>query len=210
MRSKPQLAWRVKTRRERAVPLIKEVGQILHKVVGQRTAGPLFLRLQFQSETSPVANLNLEQMTAVCRERGRRLESEAGRPLCRREVAKVAQTVWHDAGAIDPDDIRRSFIRIARAVGLTGATCPKSWRHSFATLLQDASVDPLIRQISLGHAPAGDSKGSLRMTAVYTHTRPETQRREIERALRLWPESLRVAERCAAIAAERAARDHID
>jgi hypothetical protein len=28
------------------------------------------------------------------------------------------------------------------------------------------------------------------MTAVYTHTRLETQRREILRAVRLWPESL--------------------
>ncbi|HUE15554.1 MAG TPA: hypothetical protein VMR25_15415 [Planctomycetaceae bacterium] len=37
-------------------------------------------------------------------------------------------------------------------------------------------------------------KHALRMTAVYTHTRPETQRREIERAIRLWPDSLRLAE----------------
>ena len=48
------------------------------------------------------------------------------------------------------------------------------------------------------------------MTAVYTHTRPETQKREIERALRLWPESLGLAKRRTAIAAERAAADHID
>jgi integrase len=108
-------------------------------------------------------------------------------------MARIAQKVWHDAGAIGADDIRRSFIRIAKAIGLTGVTCPKSWRHSFATLLQDANVDPLIRQITMGHAPAGDSKGALRMTAVYTHTRAETQSREIERAVRLWPESLQLA-----------------
>ena len=36
----------------------------------------------------------------------------------------------------------------------------------------------------------GNLAGPLGMTAHYTHTRPETQRREIERALRLWPESL--------------------
>ena len=35
------------------------------------------------------------------------------------------------------------------------------------------------------------------MTSVYTHTRPETQRQEIVRAMRLWPESLKLAERYA-------------
>jgi site-specific recombinase XerD len=149
--------------------------------------------------------MNRQQLVAVCRERTSSLETELGRPLCRQDLAQVAQTVWRDAGAIDADDIRRSFIRIAKLVGLAGATCPKSWRHSFATLLQDANVDPLIRQITMGHAPAGDAKGSLRMTAVYTHTRPETQKREIERALRLWPESLRLAERCAKSAPDPAA-----
>ena len=59
-------------------------------------------------------------------------------------------------------------------------------------LLQDANVDPLLRQITLGHKPAGSS-GALGMTAVYTHSRPETQAREIERALRAWPESLSAA-----------------
>lgn len=200
VRSKPELVWRVKTRRERAVPLIAEVVQVLRKVVSERTAGPLFLRPQFKWNASPVGNLSLEQMAAVCRERTSSLEKQLGRTLCQRETARVAETVWRDAGAIDPDDIRRSFIRVAKAIGVPGATCPKSWRHSFATLLQDANVDPLIRQITMGHAPAGDPKNSLRMTAVYTHTRPETQRREVERALRLWPESLCVAERRAVVA----------
>ena len=59
----------------------------------------------------------------------------------------------------------------------------------FATLLQDANVDPLIRQITLGHQPQG-SEGALGMTTVYTHTRPETQAREIERAWRTWPSVL--------------------
>ena len=73
--------------------------------------------------------------------------------------------------------------------GLFGATCPKSWRHSFATLLQDCNIDPLIRQITLGHQPAG-GKAALGMTSIYSHSRPETQVREIDRALRTWPASL--------------------
>ena len=97
--------------------------------------------------------------------------------------------MWRDAGALDPDHIRNSFIKVASRAGLTGATCPKSWRHSFATLLQDANVDPLIRQITLGHQPAG-GKAALGMTSIYSHSRPETQAREIERALRTWPTTL--------------------
>ncbi len=63
--------------------------------------------------------------------------------------------------------------------GLTDATCPKSFRHSSATLLQDANVDPLIRQITLGHASTGTAGDALGMTSIYTHTRPETRRKEI-------------------------------
>jgi hypothetical protein len=59
-------------------------------------------------------------------------------------------------------------------------------------------INTLIRQITLGHKSAGDARGALGMTSVYTHTRPETQKRQIERALQLWPESLEVA-RCWAV-----------
>ena len=38
---------------------------------------------------------------------------------------------------------------------------------------------------------------ALGMTATYTHSRQRTRKREIERALRLWPQSLEFARRCA-------------
>jgi integrase len=65
------------------------------------------------------------------------------------------------------------------------STCPKSWRHFFATLLQDANVDPPIRQQVLGHRPT--SSTGLGMTTASTHTRPETLRLQVEGALRRWP-----------------------
>ena len=65
-----------------------------------------------------------------------------------------------------------------KALGRPEATCPKSWRHSYATLLQDANVDPLIRQQTLGHKPTNGN--GLGMTANYTHTRGETQYAQIE------------------------------
>ena len=89
---------------------------------------------------------------------------------------------------VKADAIRNSFIRLMKKIGHPESTCPKSWRHTFATLLQDANVDPLIRQITLGHSP--QSTGGLGMTGRYTHSRAETQRRQIEQALRQWPDSL--------------------
>ena len=87
------------------------------------------------------------------------------------------------------DRIRYSLIRFAESIGVA-ATCPKSWRHTFATLLQEANVDPLIRQITLGHQPARPEQSALGMTGVYTHTKPEIQHREILRALQLRRETL--------------------
>ena len=45
------------------------------------------------------------------------------------------------------------------------ATCPEFWRHSFATLLQDANVDPLMRQQVMGHKPT--TGNGLGMTLNY-------------------------------------------
>src|SRR4051794_9950434 len=85
-------------------------------------------------------------------------------------------------------------MRITGAIGRATATAPKLLRHQFATHLQDANVDPLIRNELMGHS-RGSAKGSgLGMTAVYTHTRPETRRGQLEAALEGRP-ALEVAER---------------
>jgi integrase len=193
--NKPELGWRIKTRRERAVPLIDEAVLVLRRVIGTRTAGPVFLREQFDPAHSPLASASRDGLARAVVQRVENAERQAGQTLSREERARIARTVWRDAGAVKADRIRLSFIRTANSAALGEATCPKSWRHSFATLLQDANVDPLLRQITLGHAPTGPSEGALGMTTTYTHSRPETQRREILRALRLWPGTLELARR---------------
>lgn len=194
VREKPELGWRIKTRRERSVPLVDELVAVLRRVIGGRSTGPVFLREKFDLSAGRLAIANREAMGWASGQRIDKVERQSGQPLSCDEKDKITIRVWRDAGAVKADQIRLSFIRIANAVGLAQATCPKSRRHSFATLLQDANVDPLIRQITLGHAPVGTTEGALGMTSVYTHTRPETQRREILRALRLWPRSLALAE----------------
>ncbi|PHR87797.1 MAG: hypothetical protein COA78_36920 [Blastopirellula sp.] len=48
----------------------------------------------------------------------------------------------------------------------------------------------IIRQIVLGHSPSTFGEGALGMTSRYTHPRPETIKREVEKAVRLWPAAL--------------------
>ena len=75
-------------------------------------------------------------------------------------------------------------MRLTRTIGLPEFTAPKLLRHLFATSLQDANVDPLIRCEFMGHATQA-TRGSghpLGMTATYTHSRPETKRRQLESA----------------------------
>ena len=196
--NKPELGWRIKTRRERGVPLVDELVAVLRRVIGDRQAGPVFVRQQFHPSAQRLAGAGRDALARDVADRIENAEQQSGQNLSREQRAGIARTVWRDAGAIKPERIRQSFIRMAAAAGLSGATCPKSWRHTFATLLQDANVDPLVRQITLGHAPTGSAEGALGMTSLYTHTRPETQHREILRAVRLWPESLVLAKRFAA------------
>ena len=63
-------------------------------------------------------------------------------PFTRAEAQRIARRVWWDAGADKADAVRASFVRVMKGIGHTEAACPKSWRHGFATLLQDANVDP--------------------------------------------------------------------
>ncbi len=94
---------------------------------------------------------------------------------------------------------RMEFIHVAQKVGLSHLTMPKVLRHQFATALQDGRVDPLIRNQLMGHAPADQARpgAGLGMTAVYTHSRPETVRGQLELALRNRPALAReLAKRC--------------
>jgi integrase len=84
---------------------------------------------------------------------------------------------------VKTDRIRTEFMRLTKVIGQSDLTAPKTLRHLFATALQDANVDPLIRNELMGHAPASAIGGnSLGMTANYTHTRLDTKRRQLEMA----------------------------
>ena len=188
--NKPELGWKVKTRNERTIPLLPELVGVLRIAIKGRSTGPVFLRRRSCVEEGSLSAV----MTAgqLCKELARRAgqsEADAERAPTREEVQRLARKLWCEAGAVKTDQIRTEFMRLTRQIALPHVTAPKTLRHMFATALQDANVDPLIRNQLMGHAPAGTGTpgGGLAMTGVYTHSRPETVRRQLEEALRCCP-----------------------
>ena len=189
IRNKPEMGWMIKTGRERRVPIAPELAVVLRHLIAGRSGGPVFLRPKADPDKAWLMTATAARMRIEVQRRLDAAVVDGGRELTRREERKIRATIWRDAGAIDTDAIRVSVIRTAKAAGIE-ATCPKSWRHTFATLLQEAGVDLLIRQEVLGHKPLAAEKSALGMTSVYTHASPLLVQREIDRALRLWPQVL--------------------
>jgi len=189
IRPKPELGWSIKAGRERRVPLLPELVALLRLVANGRPAGPLFMRVQVATQGDPALQGDRARLERVAEERLASARGDLGRQVDRKNHARILRTVWRDAGAVPVDRVRTSLMKIAAKAGLA-VTTPKSWRHTFATLLQEANVDLLVRQETLGHKPTAPGTGVLGMTGVYTHTSPVLQRREIERAMRLRPKTL--------------------
>jgi integrase len=187
VRNKPNLGWKVKTRNERDIPLVPPLLEVLRCMLEGRRTGPVFQQLRCSSGyLAPLAQLAPAQLE---RELARRVERTGSTDRLGFEA--TAKTIWRDIGALKEDWIRREFMRVTSQIGLPEVTAPKTLRHTFATCLQDANVDPLIRNELMGHAPGNVAPGGrgLGMTAVYTHTNPLTKRKELERALQPRPAS---------------------
>ena len=154
IRSKPELGWTTKTNRERSVPLVDDVVHLLKAVIGNRDAGLVFIR----KAKLPWARFSREALGGVVVNAVKALSLDAR--TNRAGPEKVQKQIWRDAGLVDTDQIRLSFIRIAQTAMLPShATCPKSWRHTFATLLQQAKVDPLIRPGNARSQALGSGSG---------------------------------------------------
>lgn len=182
VRNKPRLGWQVKTRNEREVPLVSVLAEVLRAFIGERRAGPLVVRRSLQfAEVEEFMHQTPEAMRRVLETRVRDASSAGSGQSERALIQLKARGVWRDAGAIRTERIRKEFMRLTRRIGLPELTAPKSLRHLFATGLQDGNVDPLIRCEIMGHSN-GRTGGGLGMTANYTHTRPETKRKQLEEA----------------------------
>jgi len=197
VRNKPKLGWQVKTRNERDIPLVPILMQVLRKSIGDRRSGPVFRQRQYhEAHRPPLDGLSPESIARQIDDLATRRQNLAGANPSRKLRQCAAGVIWRKMGALRTEWVRIEFMRLADIVGVPELTAPKTLRHTFATVLQDANVDPLVRNELMGHTPARLSSRAmgLGMTAIYTHTRPETKRRQLEAALRDRPVS-EVAER---------------
>jgi len=186
VRNKPGLGWQVKTRNERDIPLVAVLVEVLRLHVGNRRMGPIFRRRNFPgTKASRIMDYDKAALEHDLACRVARSEEEGRKPHSRDERCRMARRLWWDIGAVKEDRVRIEFMRLTAAIGVAQCTAPKVLRHLFATALQEGRVDPLIRNELMGHAPAGERKAGhgLAMTAVYTHSRPETQRQQLEEAM---------------------------
>ena len=184
VRNKPELGWQTKTRAERRVPLLPELVEVLKVVIGARTEGPVFVRRRFTKGDRPALNgLSRQELTDIFTARVETAMSDQVDPSRRAARQRCCDPFWMDLGAIKPEVLRLEFMRLTSAIGLPKITAPKTLRHGFATWLQDANVDPMIRSELMGHSTSASSKGPLGMTSVYTHTRTDTLRRQHQSAM---------------------------
>lgn len=186
VRNKPKLGWQVKTRNERDIPLVPVLLQVLSRVIGNRQSGPVFRQRRTATGHQPLlADYSLRELETLVEHRFREISENQPGPATNRLLRKEAtQTVWRDLGALKEDWVRKEFMALTSLIGRQDVTAPKTLRHTFATILQDSNVDPLIRNELMGHAPmAQTASGGLGMTTIYTHTRPETKRRQLDQAL---------------------------
>jgi len=178
--NKPRLSWTVKTKSEREVPLSPELVEVLKRTVAPRAPGLAFprrVRATGPTFTTP------EAMEATLQKRITESEQLLARVSTRQERAALARRVWREAGLMTNEQLRREFIRVTKKAGIIDITTPKTMRHGFATMLQEANVDPVVRMQLMGHAPTYAVNRALGMTAWYTHTRPETMREQLLAAL---------------------------
>jgi integrase len=185
IRNKPKLGWQVKTRNERDIPLVPILIEVLRYHVRGRNNGPVFRRRHFRGGALKGQRAGQKELELELERRIQADQESRGRPLTPRERLRLARRLWREIGTVREDRVRLEFMRLTGQIGLPEYTAPKMLRHLFATALQEGRVDPLIRNELMGHAAAGKRAAGhgLGMTAVYTHTRPETRRQQLEAAL---------------------------
>lgn len=69
IRNKSELGWRIKTGRDREIPLIPELISVLRHVIADRTAGPVFRRPLFDPGRFPTMDARRDGMTRTMTQR---------------------------------------------------------------------------------------------------------------------------------------------
>lgn len=174
IRSKPEMLWRVKTRRRRDLPLVGELRDLFEKLIGGRKSGFVLLNQEFATgERRPARRFNsdseLRQHLAKLLDKYRDEHPSAPERELRKQAVKFCRTI----GQVPVKRLRMEFCDLTAAIGCPEFTRVHDLRHLFTSRAQEAGANPLLVQQILGHS-------TLDMTRRYTHLDVEAMRRAIE------------------------------
>lgn len=155
----PELDYLTKGHRDKSLPLLPEVRQLL---AGDDTTakGLVFNRRGISKKklNLPLVGYSLQDLTAAYRYRIRQLETAdaAGRE-------KVLDAVANDAGGLTYKRIEGEFKRIAKSLGWPEEATMKDFRHLFNTTMANAGLSLEERAYLMGQAP------TKHVNTVYLH-----------------------------------------
>jgi len=159
IRSKPELFWKIKTRDRRDLPLTGPLADLLRKLIGQRTAGFVFVNEPFFTKRNQPAHTFANDHRF--RQRLQRVVDEM--PDAKEVEQRRAITVFCRAmGQIPLKRPRMEVMKLTEEIGCPEFTRAHDLRHLFSTRSQDSGSNPLLIQQITGHR-------SAEMLAHYTH-----------------------------------------
>ena len=177
IRSKAAMFWRVKTQRERSLPILPELRGLFERLVGERAEGLLFLnrpitdgrkqpRERFGSARE--FTVRLEELAD---------EARSGGASGEKEIKRAVTAFLREVGQIPEKRIRQEFMKLSAKIGCPEVTRVHSLRHLFSTRAQELGMNPLLVQGILGHK-------TLEMTSKYTHFGMEAKRLAVSQMLK--------------------------
>lgn len=170
VRSKPELGWKIKTRDRRDLPLTGPFADLLRKLIGERSAGFVFLNEHFFTGKRKPAHVFTNDLNF--RQRLKRLALEipdATDSERRREVTAFCRSM----GQIPDKRPRMELMKLTKKIGCEEFTRAHDLRHLFSTRSQDVGGNPLLVQQITGHK-------SAEMLGRYTHFDMESKRTALE------------------------------
>lgn len=169
IRSKPEMLWRVKTRRRRNLPLTGETAKLLRRLIGKRRAGFVFLNRPFTTgrqrsckvfASDRVFRAHLQSII----EDERAADADASERTCLRAVTRFCR----EMGMIPEKRFQAEFCKLTTAIGCPDLTRVHDLRHLFATRAQERGVNPFIVKQITGYE-------SISMLGRYTHIGADVQ-----------------------------------
>jgi len=155
IRRHPELLYAPKSHVGRETPILPVVEHVLRH---RPTDGLVFLRRD--AEASELPHWSRSKAMFVEEFNERCLRERAAKVADR---LKIRDAMMRTARGLTTKVIEGQFRTIRRRLGWLSSATPHSFRHLFATVLEDANVPATYRKLLLGHAP------DRSVTSIYTH-----------------------------------------